>query len=982
MDNIIKDVDLTTGNGTDIIEILNIGFEPLLTKREYCIHSQIMKHKFKLANLTRQNEIINDFLIRADGSYKNWLNQFKHVNDLKIINCKNSIDVLKDKLIELFDNNINNTRVVYENRKFTNQDQCRKIAIFESSLTRMLGCKNFEFSDTHLCIVTYYTQILKGLMNNGFYYKNNKYVFFTAGAGATRQKKSTFIREDLLLKYRLKMFCGLTEERINELGGMNTNKYLAYTSLIQSNTKLWEGFDIKKAIVVNDIEFKIPNQTVRHIYTSTPEDIETVEKLSIELKELDILYQTAKLNKEKIPKSNRKERKPYIKEINTISDKRKKIKQGIKDIKDRYYSCEIKQMDVDIPFTDGFGISLKERGSYMIRLPFIKGLISYAPYSRFKRYCKDNKLKINKITDIYGKEYDIDKDGIEYIFTESQFKMHKYFTSQYDDDGNLIKTGWEQYQENFEKYQCEACICNVEENVRLNAKTNYQVLQTLTTEMTDSDIIDIAGQDLLDIKGIGNDIQSMLNILNANDLNNKKTPYQNALIKYPEMLRDSYVKEGLKNARDSLINKMKGGKFKINGAYTFIVPDVFACMQWWFLGERDLDKLGLIKDVSKVYCSLFTDGEELDCLRSPHLDHAHCIRNNMNKDECKDWFKTKGLYIGVKDIMCKFLMFDVDGDKSLVHNNKNIINCAKKFQEKYGMIPNFYDMAKAKPMFITKDNLFDGIVLAYHHGNIGTPSNEITKIFAKLNLNSTKEEIEEAINVVAFRCLDVNMTIDYSKTLWKMETTNQIKELYKQHGSKKVPRFFIYAKGKTIKQVEPKGKGNIDRIDDLILKNKIVFKDLLGKYTYKNLITEDVDTTSEKANEIISLYNLVDENNSDKKIANTVSELEDESKSEMLQEKLDIEKKRKMFITNVGCDEDYIVNVLVKYLKNETRKDTLWKLFGYKIYENICDNLEGTKQCEVCGKRFKCNSNSQKMCERCAYEKQLELAKKYKEKTR
>ena len=53
---------------------------------------------------------------------------------------------------------------------------------------------------------------------------------------------------------------------------MNTNKYLAYTSLCQTNSEIWKEFDIDRAIVVDDIEYEIPNQNVRYIYTESPED--------------------------------------------------------------------------------------------------------------------------------------------------------------------------------------------------------------------------------------------------------------------------------------------------------------------------------------------------------------------------------------------------------------------------------------------------------------------------------------------------------------------------------------------------------------------------------------------------------------------------------------------------------------------------------------------------------------------------------------
>ena len=135
-------------------------------------------------------------------------------------------------------------------------------------------------------------------------------------------------------------------------------------------------------------------------------------------------------------------------------------------------------------------------------------------------------------------------------------------------------------------------------------------------------------------------------------------------------------------------------------------------------------------------------------------------------------------------------------------------------------------------------------------------------------------------------------------------------------------------------------------------------------------MSQDVDINTEDAKKIIDLYKLVDEMNSRKKIISTVSELEDESKSEMLNELSDINKKRKMFIDILGYDEKYITNVLVKYLKADTRKDTLWKLFGESIYENICNNIpSNTKLCSCCGERFEYNIKACKptmYCKDCA----------------
>ena len=84
--------------------------------------------------------------------------------------------------------------------------------------------------------------------------------------------------------------------------------------------------------------------------------------------------------------------------------------------------------------------------------------------------------------------------------------MHKFFKNILDENDKVIKTGWEVYKENFKLYHCDACRCNVERKVRLNAKTNYQILQTLTTEMTDKEILSLASYDINSLNGIGRNV--------------------------------------------------------------------------------------------------------------------------------------------------------------------------------------------------------------------------------------------------------------------------------------------------------------------------------------------------------------------------------------------------------------------------------------------------------------------------------------------
>jgi hypothetical protein len=965
------------GDGKAIIEILNIGFEPLLTPKEYKLFIHIGLIRYKISTLTYSIKILNKILSDTNRAIENnkWFQTLKDGN-IKRIELLESLQKKKEvSFREELTVNKNTIRNIYPDRKFKHDDQFRNIAIFESDLTRCFGYSDLDHCGDIISVVTYYTEIFESIMMNGFNYNEKHFVFFTAGAGQTRTKKSTFVSEDKLNQNFNKLFCGLTREDINKQGGMNTNKYLAYTSLCQTNSEIWSNFNIDRAIVVEDIEYNIPNQKVRYIYTESPEDKLAIENLTIEANNIKIKLKETKSNKAVEESENEINFRHRLKEINN----------EINSIKEKFHKAEIQNRDITIPFTDGFGISLKKMQSAMIRLPFIKGLIAYTPRKSFKDWCRENNKKIKKITDIYGVDHSI--DDIDYIFTKSQFKMYKYYNNICGDNGVLVKSGWEIYKDNFKKYNSCACICNVEKNVKLNAKTNYQILQTLTTEMTDEEIKELAAYDIDNLNGIGNDVQCMLNILGANtEKNNKLNNFQLSLLLYPEMLKDYYVKSSLKNTKDSMTKKFRSGKFNIEGSYTYAIPDVLACLQWWFNEERDIEKLGFVKE-GEVYCELFEDNEQVDCLRSPHLDHAHCIRKNIKRESDQRFVKSKGVYIGIKDIMSKLLMFDNDGDKLLIHRNKVIIECALRFQEKYGIIPNYYDMPKANAQLITNKSLFEGIVLAYHHGNIGTPSNEITKIFMTLNTNSKEQDIKEAIEIVALRVVDVNFTIDFAKTLYKPTIPKNVIAKYKKYSGKKIPHFFMYAKKKSKNQVEVVSDCNIDRITNIVKSNRIVFKDLLGKYSYKILMNNpNVDINTEKAKKILELYHSINDANIRRLTYIDFNSLEIEEKNRVkLQLEFDSNKQRELFLANANINKEYATDVLIKSLQDDVKKDTLWRLFGDVIYENIKRNIDGTKICDICKKRFNVEKKVGKpnvYCIECAKKKELESAKKRMKKMR
>ena len=412
------------------------------------------------------------------------------------------------------------------------------------------------------------------------------------------------------------------------------------------------------------------------------------------------------------------------------------------------YSITRKTDYVPIPHTDGAGMILPSVSTknFMFRAPWIKGLLGVFNFRKF--------IEVNDyspiITDIYGQEHDVIKEDIQIIFTKSQFKMYKYYDS------------WDEYKEYFKEYRCSAGKCNVEEDRIKNAKINYQMLQTLTN-ITDDEIDLLTQKSAERISNVCSSKDTMMNILGITPYNTNMTAFQKAVKMYPALLNDSYAKDVIREVKNSLLKKYRSGKLEVNGKYTFLLPDFYAACEYWF-GHIDTP-IGLLSD-KEVFCWLFKRYEKLDCLRSPHLYKEHAIRFNVANEVygertkyIKEWFTTDGIYASTHDLISKVLMYDVDGDKSLVVADEDFVRIAERNMN--GIVPLYYNMRKAEPTQLNNKNIYAGLNAAFTGGNIGIYSNNISKIWNDdVFISGTDAEKSEAIDCVKRLCCQNNFVID------------------------------------------------------------------------------------------------------------------------------------------------------------------------------------------------------------------------------
>lgn len=138
----------------------------------------------------------------------------------------------------------------------------RRIAEFVSEETRALGLNENDITFDKIIIKWKSEDILRQIILQGFNMSVlnedgsvsvKRYRFSTASAGQLRTDKVQFLSDDAWSRIEPRIMCGLSWERINERGGINTSKLMAYLALPCSATDPYP-LDIDRCIVVDDFE--------------------------------------------------------------------------------------------------------------------------------------------------------------------------------------------------------------------------------------------------------------------------------------------------------------------------------------------------------------------------------------------------------------------------------------------------------------------------------------------------------------------------------------------------------------------------------------------------------------------------------------------------------------------------------------------------------------------------------------------------------
>ena len=347
---------------------------------------------------------------------------------------------------------------------------------------------------------------------------------------------------------------------------------------------------------------------------------------------------------------------------------------------------------------DGFGAIRKEltnNEGCTLRDAWMKAYVAPMSWQKLFAFCCEHGIE-PKFIDFWGNEVAL-KD-VDIILTESCFKTAKLYES------------WEQYCTAHEELGHDIRVCVREHAPRLKGLP-YQQGQTLMGTADDALSFAMHAKKTVykyhDVKGAAKLLRGA---------------HQQAALMYPALLTESHTQRAMQEMYATKRNDMLGGRIPELGYNSFLGPDPVAFAEHLF----GLPIKGFLK-AGECYCASAKPGI-LDLTRSPHLDNAHVILNNVESCPLAEGIT---MFINIWDTTTIQLRCDYDGDHGWWSQDEHLLQLVEETYEKLQNIPVDWDVAKAEKVNITKTGIANFIINLIHGSEIGLYADALTKMWNK-----------------------------------------------------------------------------------------------------------------------------------------------------------------------------------------------------------------------------------------------------------
>lgn len=457
------------------------------------------------------------------------------------------------------------------------------------------------------------------MLESGFTVNGHHFQLGERSASMTRQGILSFV--DSRIADKLNDAVSMeTEDGSNKV----LSKYVAYRGLMFSSCHCFDEW-LPKVIVVPDYFRTIENQTIKYVVDeeSTYFDKEGVER----------------------------------------SWTQKAIETGVKDIRINVFDgAGLYHPSLALELQNLLEIR-EPPTSIILRAPFIKGVCHSVDYTAFFY-----EHGIEYIEDMWGVFHDVKEPMI--ILTESMYKGTGYF-KKYGDYRD-----WDRYWELFHKYNHCLGIAKwnfTKDEEPIYTRANYQILQDL--ELDYEDFSSLANDSIeWATKIVGGDIFSTYCFLGLGyDIHDPMNEYVRAILKNPEMIKESTVNTYVVGLLEKMINQFKCGKLWIKATFKFLAPDLIALME--HMGKIEIR--GCLEH--DEFWTNGVDGTysgEFLIERNPHICKSeHVILNATTTDTIEKYLGhlSNVCMVNAKSITPQRLNgADMDGDLVLVVDNETM----------------------------------------------------------------------------------------------------------------------------------------------------------------------------------------------------------------------------------------------------------------------------------------------------------------------
>lgn len=521
----------------------------------------------------------------------------------------------------------------------------------------------------------------------------------------------------------------------------------------------------------------------------------------------------------------------------------------------------IKECKTAIPnsFADGAGlvdVSLMQKWQEELNLDYLPAAVQFRciPGIKGNLYCFDinnfsEKCGTTKITDFWGKEWDIIEDNINCIMTVSQFKFSNIYSRLAEEESDAFKYWLDNFNQECYGYRRTFNISEVSSPLKKLKKSSflsYQPLQTL--EFTDKQI-ELLCKPLLDLyKDVHSDIEAFLRFRGIIDNNgdisreDRIPPYYKALKHNHSLYNDSFIKNKIKNDLKSLYLKCLSGKIYLNNAnYQVLTPDLYALAAAAF--KQNVE--GLLKK-GEVYSNYWDEKgvSEISIIRNPHIACEWCVGKVVSKNELStrkdiDWFKYQdtGIMLSIFDSFALRLnSADYDGDHIASTPNRCLTETVKRMNIKTILsepdtdndsISADSDNKKTKTCPLNNISKIIKTNAMGMKNSIGDVVNKITILWSLLGDKELDDDKRTEIhNAIKQMSVIGSFVIDFAKTGEKASIPKEIEKLYKDANGKflKKPEWMKYLNESNIR------KENIKKSNARILD---VNTDIPSDFTYR-----------------------------------------------------------------------------------------------------------------------------------------------------